>query len=68
MTEPTRHISDEDAAAIADAVSGRTAAGRLDTAKTSLNDALRAERTRKQDRTTARVLGRINQPAPAGRT
>jgi hypothetical protein len=59
-----RHISDADAAAIADAASGRTAAGRLEAGKSALNDALRSDRATKRERTNARVLGRVNQPAP----
>jgi hypothetical protein len=64
MTEPDRHITDADARAIADAIAGTSREARLDAGKRTMGDLMRSDAAGKKARTNARVLSRINQPAP----
>jgi hypothetical protein len=59
-----RHISDDDAAAIASAIAQNDPAARQEAAKNALGDALRGDLRSKKQRTDSRARGRIGMPPP----
>jgi hypothetical protein len=64
MTEPDRTLTDADVDALADALADKSPSGRLERARSSMSGLIRSDAVAKKARTNARVLGRVNQPAP----
>ena len=64
MTDTDRHLTDADVDALADALADKSRSGRLERARSSMSGFIRSDAAGKRARTNARVLGRVNQPAP----